>query len=99
MSNKPHQKAEICQGEKRWEVLRGLTNKFQAQQFKHPASEGQPQRKDWLRDGGGMKILVPSSLQHHPLPFLRRLVRLQGEQQQQQQQQQQLRMLTLLQQR
>jgi hypothetical protein len=30
----------------------GPTNKFQAQWLEHPAPEGQPQRKDWLSDGG-----------------------------------------------
>jgi len=30
----------------------------QVQWFEHPASEGQPQRKDWLSRGGGRKELV-----------------------------------------
>ena len=30
----------------------GPTNKFQAEWLEHPAPEGQPQRKDWLSDGG-----------------------------------------------
>jgi len=49
-----HQKRPELQGEKWWEALRGpwSTNKFQAQWLEHPAPEGQPQRKDWLNDGG-----------------------------------------------
>jgi len=51
----PIKKAQSCQGECDGEYLgaRGPTNKFQAQWLKHPAFEGQPQRMDWLSDGGG----------------------------------------------
>jgi hypothetical protein len=47
--------------EKWWEVLKGLLVHKQVQWFEHPASEGQPQRKDWLKDwlkGVGRNKLV-----------------------------------------
>ena len=97
MSNTPHQKSpKLPGGKSDGEYLgaRGSTNKFQAQWLEHPASDRQPQRKDWLSEGGGTrKELVPSSMQHHPPLFLRGLLGLKGEQQQQQ-----LRMLIVLQQ-
>jgi hypothetical protein len=56
MSNTPHQKSpKLPGGKSDGEYLgaRGSTNKFQAQWLEHPASDRQPQRKDWLSEGGG----------------------------------------------
>jgi len=58
INDKPHHKSPKLPWEKWWEVLKGLLAHKQVQWFEHPASEGQPQRKDWLSRGGGRKELV-----------------------------------------
>jgi hypothetical protein len=55
MSKKPpSKKPKVAQGESdgKYSGAHGPTDKFQAQWLEHPAPEGQPQRKDWLCDGG-----------------------------------------------
>ena len=50
----PPKKPKFARGQSDGKYLgaHGPTNKFQAQWFEHTALEGQPQRKDWLSDGG-----------------------------------------------
>ena len=50
----PPKKARVARGKSDGKYLgaHGPTNKFQSQWLEHPAPEGQPQRKDWLSDGG-----------------------------------------------
>ena len=70
--NPPPKKARVARGKSDGKYLgaHGPTNKFQSQWLEHPAPEGQPQRKDWLSDGGvGRNELVPSPLQHLPSHF------------------------------
>jgi hypothetical protein len=55
MSEKPPpKKARVARGKSDGKYLggHGPTNKFQAQWLEHQAPERQPQRKDWLSDGG-----------------------------------------------
>jgi len=68
----PSTKPKVARGKRDGKYLgaHGPTNKSQAQCLEHPASEGQPQRKDWLSDGGvGERSVISSSLQHLPSPL------------------------------
>jgi hypothetical protein len=51
---KPPKKARVARGKRDGMYLgaQRSTNKSQAQWLEHPVPEGQPQRKDWLSDGG-----------------------------------------------